>query len=96
MCDRFPITGNVGVAIQTFSVFSRLPACPSSDSEAVGENGFIHNGNQNHRCQDCGRQFVANPENKIVSDETKSLIDQLLLEKIPMAGIARVVNVSEP
>ncbi|WP_240518829.1 hypothetical protein [Leptolyngbya sp. BC1307] len=73
-----------------------MPACPSCDSEAVVKNGFIHNGKQNHRCQDCGRQFVANPENKVISDETKSLIDKLLLEKIPMAGIASVVDVSEP
>ncbi len=80
MCDRSPIPDNVGVAIQTFSVFSLLPACPSCDSEAVVKNGFIHNGKQNHRCQDCGRQFVANPENKIISDETKSLIDKLLLD----------------
>lgn len=32
----------------------------------------------------------------MISDETKVLIDKLLLEKIPMAGIARVVDVSEP
>lgn len=74
---------------------SALPACPSCDSESVVKNGCIHNGKQNHRCQDCGRQFVEKPENKVISDETKSLIDKLLLEKIPMAGIARVVDVSE-
>ena len=35
-----------------------------------------------------------NPENIIISQETKDLIDVLLLEKIPLAGIARVTKVS--
>jgi len=32
----------------------------------------------------------------MIDQPTKTLIDQLLLEKIPLAGIARVVDVSEP
>ncbi|PZO56271.1 MAG: IS1 family transposase [Phormidesmis priestleyi] len=75
---------------------STLPTCPRCDSSAVVKNGFIHTGKQNHRCKDCGRQFVENPENKIISSESKVLVDKLLLEKIPLAGIARVVEVSEP
>ncbi|MCA2526215.1 MAG: IS1 family transposase, partial [Microcystis sp. M61BS1] len=43
---------------------------------------------------DCGRQFVINPTNKTVSDETKQLIDKLLLERISLRGIARVTGVS--
>ncbi len=31
----------------------------------------------------------------MISDETKALIDKLLLEKLPLAGIARVTGVSE-
>ena len=57
---------------------------------------FIHNGKQNHFCKDCGRQFVKDPQNKVISDETKALIDKLLLEKIPLAGIVRVTDISEP
>ncbi|MEL6232702.1 MAG: hypothetical protein AAFR24_22580 [Cyanobacteria bacterium J06627_3] len=57
---------------------------------------MIHNGKQNHKCNDCGRQFVKDPQNKIIDDATKTLIDKLLLEKLPLAGIARVVDVSEP
>lgn len=74
---------------------SALPSCPRCDSDNIVKNGFIHNGKQNHRCNDCGRQFVKDPQNKIISDETKALIDKLLLEKIPLAGIARVTDVSE-
>ena len=37
---------------------------------------------------------VINPTNKTVSDETKQLIDKLLLERISLRGIARVTGVS--
>ena len=76
-------------------VTSVLPTCPDCHSDSVVKNGFIHNGKQNHLCKDCGRQFVKDPQNKVISDDTKALIDKLLLEKIPLAGIARVVDVSE-
>jgi AraC-like DNA-binding protein len=32
----------------------------------------------------------------MIDEATKALIDKLLLEKIPLAGIARVAGVSEP
>jgi insertion element IS1 protein InsB len=71
------------------------PPCPHCTSERTVKNGHIHNGKQNHRCKDCRRQFE-DPQNKIISQETKELIDKLLLEKLPLAGIARVADVSEP
>jgi hypothetical protein len=55
---------------------------------------MIHKGKQNHRCHSRHRQFVLNPQNKLISNETKALIDKLLLEKMPLAGIARVVEIS--
>jgi insertion element IS1 protein InsB len=70
--------------------------CPSCNSQQIVKNGRIHNGKQNHRCNNCHRQFVLNPQHKLISQETKAMIDKLLLEKIPLAGIARVVEVSEP
>lgn len=73
-----------------------LPCCPSCHSEKVVKNGKIHNGKQNHKCTHCGRQFVRDPQSKIIDNGTKRLIDKLLLEKIPLAGIARVAEVSEP
>ncbi len=39
---------------------------------------------------------MQDPQNKIIDQATKTLIDKLLLEKIPLAGIARVVDGSEP
>jgi insertion element IS1 protein InsB len=73
-----------------------LPTCPACDSTHIVKNGKIHNGKQNYKCRNCGRQFVQDPQNKIIDPATKMLIDKLLLEKIPLAGIARVTGVSEP
>ncbi len=39
---------------------------------------------------------MQDPQNKIIDQATKTLIDKLLLERILLAGIARVVGVSEP
>ena len=72
------------------------PICPSCNSTQVVKNGKIHNGKQNHRCKDCGRQFVEDPQLKRISDDTKALIDALLLERISMASVARVAKVSAP
>ncbi len=70
-------------------------SCPTCNSDNVIKNGSVHNGKQKLLCKDCKRQFVENPVNKIISQETKGLIDNLLLEKIPLAGIARALNISE-
>ena len=69
--------------------------CPVRNSENTIRNGSIHNGKPEFRCRQCGRQFVENPGNKIISHETKAFIDRLLPEKIPLAGIAGTARVSE-
>jgi hypothetical protein len=43
----------------------------------VVKNDFIHNGNQSHKCKAYARQFVDAPRQKIISKETKALIDKL-------------------
>jgi IS1 family transposase len=68
--------------------------CPICDSEKIVKNGMIHNGKQRFKCHDCGRQFVANPEKKGISQDIKALIDKLLLERISLEGILRVTGVS--
>ena len=69
--------------------------CPECNSGNVVKNGHIHNGKQKFMCRKCGRQFVQDPENKKISQETWELVDRLLLEKISLAGIARCVPVSK-
>ena len=68
-----------------------LPPCPACQSTHTVKNG-IHN----FKCREYGRPFVGDPQNKPINQRTKTLIETLLLEKIPLAGIARVVGVSEP
>lgn len=70
--------------------------CPRCQSDQVIKNGRIHTGKPKWMCKACKRQFVADPTWRRISDDTKALIDKLLLEKISLAGIARVVGVSEP
>jgi len=70
--------------------------CPKCNSQDIIKNGSIHNGKPKFMCNDCGRQFVENPTKKIISQETWDLVDKLLLEKIPIAGISRVTGISEP
>ena len=67
-----------------------MPHCSNCQSTKVVKNGRIHNGKQNHKCRVCGRQFGDDPQQKIISAKTKRLIDRLLLEKLPLAGIAHV------
>jgi len=59
------------------------------------KNGSIHNGKQKYRYCACGRNYIDHPLNIPISDRTKQLLDKLLLEKIPLARIARVTGVSE-
>lgn len=71
------------------------PDCPDCGSNHIVKNGRIHNKKPKYKCQTCGRQFVENPTNKVISSPTKDLIDRLLLEKISLAGIARSTGVSQ-
>src|SRR5579859_3098895 len=71
-----------------------MPNCPECRSTNVIRNGTIHNGKPKFACTACGRQFVEQPQNHRISDEIKAPIDKLLLERISLAGIARVTGVS--
>ena len=76
-------------------VFFTLPACPNCASRSVLKSGCIHNGKQNHRCQDYRRQFIEEPQQKPIDDATRAIIDDLLLKRISMAGIVSVAKESE-
>ena len=68
--------------------------CPACGSSETKKNGHINNGKQNHRCRQCGRQFVQNPTQKLIPERDRELIKKLLLERIPLRGICRVMSVS--
>ena len=71
-------------------------ACPECQANQYKKNGHTHTGKQNHQCKACGRQFVASPEDHIISDEQRTLIEHLLRERISLRGICRAVGVSLP
>ena len=60
------------------------------------KNGHIHNGKQNHQCLNCGRQFVLDPQQKVINEEKRSLIRQTLLERVSLEGVYWIFNVSMP
>jgi hypothetical protein len=69
-------------------------ACPGCGSTQFKKNGHIHSGKQNHQCKACGRQFVANAEERLISDEQCTLIEHLRRGRISLRGICRAVGVS--
>ncbi|MBD1831694.1 IS1 family transposase [Cyanobacteria bacterium FACHB-472] len=71
------------------------PDCPRCGSNHIVKNGRIHNKNPKYKCQNCGRQFVEISNNKIIDKHRLDYIDKMLLEKIPLVGIARVTSVSK-
>ena len=68
-------------------------ACPQCRSRQYKRNGRIHTGKQNHKCKDCGRAFVLVPENHVITEEQRALIERLLLERISLRGICRALGV---
>jgi insertion element IS1 protein InsB len=68
--------------------------CPQCQSPKYKKNGHIHNGKQNHHCHDCGRQFVDCFEQYLIPEDTRALIERLLVERISLRGICRAVGVT--
>jgi transposase-like protein len=71
------------------------PPCPYCGSRTILKNGSTHHKKQKFLCQDCRRQFIENPQKKIISEEQKNTAKDLLLERISLAGIARALKVSK-
>lgn len=69
--------------------------CPNCQSESISRNGFNNRGKQSYKCRDCNRRFVLDPQWSELSEEEIALIDRLLLERLSLAGIARVMQRSE-
>jgi transposase-like protein len=71
------------------------PLCPSCNSQEISRNGQTRHGKQNYKCRAGGRQFVLDPKWKAITPEPSGLIERMLLERISLAGIARVLQISE-
>jgi hypothetical protein len=62
-------------------------ACPRCGSRSYKRNGHMHTGKQNHHRKLCGRACVLHPENSVITEEQRTLIERLLLERISLRGI---------
>jgi insertion element IS1 protein InsB len=70
-------------------------SCPKCQSAEIIKYGHTHYGKPRFRCQSCQRQFVDNPSRQPIDEQTRNLIDKLLLERLALAAIVRVSGVSE-
>ena len=68
-------------------------SCPKCNSTNIKKNGHTRHGKQNHKCKDCGRQFVLNNTHH-KTDEQKRIVENLLKERISLRAICRAVGVS--
>ena len=68
--------------------------CPRCGSAQTVKKGRIHSGKAKRLCQDGRRQFVPDATKKVISPQTWERINKLLLEQIPLAGMARVAGIS--
>ena len=70
--------------------------CPHCQSLTIRKNGSIHNGKQKYQCVNCFKQFVENPQNKVISPDIKERIRRSLIERVSLEGICRIFDVSLP
>jgi transposase-like protein len=70
--------------------------CLNCKSKVIVKNGFRLNEKQNYKCLNCDRQFIEDPENKIISERDKERIRKTLLERVSLEGICRIFDVSFP
>lgn len=71
--------------------------CPRCGSEKIKSNGSVR-GNKKAWCKECNYQFVLKKLDYFIEErqlEVLEVIDRLLLERMSLAGISRVVKVSE-
>lgn len=63
-------------------------ACPPCGSRVYKRNGRMHTGKQNHRCKVCGRAFVLTPENPVLTEEQRMLIEAFSWREFRCVGSA--------
>jgi IS1 family transposase len=68
--------------------------CPACQSKTIKKNGSIHSGKQKYECLSCKKQFIENPQNKSIPEETRERIRRSLLERVSLEGICRIFDTS--
>ena len=69
-------------------------SCPACGSTRYKKNGHTRHGKQNHWCKTCERQFSAGANPQLISHERRTLVENLLRERLSLRGICRAVGVS--
>ena len=67
--------------------------CPDCHSCKIKKNGHTHYGKQNHKCNECGRQFVLNKEHTI-DEYLREIIRRALMERVSLRAICRMLGIS--
>lgn len=70
--------------------------CPHCQSLLARKNGSTPAGKQKFQCICCLKQFVENPQNKVIPKDTKERIRRSLIERVSLEGICRIFDVSMP
>jgi insertion element IS1 protein InsB len=68
--------------------------CPKCGSTRLRKNGSTRHKKQKYQCNDCHRPFVEKPPSRAIPSDQLEISENLLLERISLAGIARAVGVS--
>jgi insertion element IS1 protein InsB len=68
--------------------------CPACGSSRYKKNGHTRHGKQNHQCKACERQFSATADDRLITDERRTMVEHLLRERVSLRGICRAVGVS--
>jgi hypothetical protein len=71
-------------------------ACPACGSKRYKNNGHTRHGKQHHDCKVCERPCSASTDTAIIPHEQRTLIANLLRERLSLRGIWRAVGVSLP
>ncbi|MBF2099274.1 MAG: IS1 family transposase [Gloeomargaritaceae cyanobacterium C42_A2020_066] len=70
------------------------PPCPRCHSTYILKNGSTHHKKQKYLCKNCHYQFIDSPSKKYITPSETQLIHSCLLERISLAGISRITNIS--
>ncbi len=71
-------------------------SCSHYHSNIIRKNGSIHSENQKYECLSFRKQFVEDPQNKIIPDDIKERIRRTLFERVSLEDICRIFDVSMP
>ena len=71
-----------------------MKECPECHSTNTKKNGSIANGKPKRACNDCGRQYVLNPEDHFIDDEIWEMVERMYLEGVSIRAIHRITGIA--